>query len=317
MRHLRNLERLGQTDLVLYRSGTATLPQTDLADYPVEGDLQAALERWSPDAVIITNPTALHLEVAIPAARRGCHLFLEKPISDRVERLDDLRSALATGGGQVLVGFQYRYHPTLLHAKRLVEQGEVGRPIMARANYGDYLPDWHIGEDYRQSYSARAELGGGVLLTLCHPFDYLRWILGEIQALNAVVDDGQALGIEVETVALVALEFEAGVLASVNLDYHQRPPRHHLEIVCTGGTILWDQADGLLRWWHADRAEWFSASVPDGYERNDMFLDEMKHFVKVIEGGIDPACTLEDGVRALEISLAARQSAHEGARVRL
>ena len=119
-----------------------------------------------------------------------------------------------------------------------------------------------------------------------------------------MVDDGQALGIEVETVALVALEFEAGVLASVNLDYHQRPPRHHLEIVCTGGTILWDQADGLLRWWHADRAEWLSASVPDGYERNDMFLDEMKHFVKVIEGGIDPACTLEDGVRALEISLA-------------
>jgi len=317
MRHLRNLEKLGQTDLVLYRSGTATLPQSDLADYPVEDDLRAALERWSPDAVLITNPTALHLEAAIPAARRGCHLLLEKPISDRVEQVDELKSALAAGGGRVLVGFQYRYHPTLLHAKRLVERRELGQPILARANYGDYLPDWHAWEDYRQSYSARAELGGGVLLTLCHPFDYLRWILGEIRSLEAVVDSGQALGLDVDTVALVTLEFEAGVLASVNLDYHRRPPRHHLEIVCTEGTIRWDQADGLLRWWQADRAEWLSASVPDGYERNDMFLDEMKHFVDVIEGASEPACTLEDGVRALEISLAARRSAHEGARVSL
>ncbi len=135
--------------------------------------------------------------------------------------------------------------------------------------------------------------------------------------MSATVDDGHTLGLEIETMALVTLEHEAGFLASVNLDYHQRPPRHSLEIVCTRGTVRWDQADGALRWWNAKAAIWREQKPPDGYERNDMFLDEMKHFLEVIAGDTAPACTLEDGVRALEISLAARRSADERAAVRL
>ncbi len=316
-RHLRNLEILGHSDVVLYRTGMGTLPEEGSAGYPVESDLQIALDRWSPDAVLVTNPTALHLEVAIPAARHGCHLLLEKPISHGVEQIKELRTAVAAGGGKVLVGFQYRHHPALLRAKRLVEDHAVGRPLYARAHYGDYLPDWHTWEDYRRSYSAREDLGGGVLLTLCHPFDYLRWMLGEVRSVSATVDDGRSLGLKVETVALVTLEHSAGVLASVNLDYHQRPPRHTIEIVCTDGTIRWKQAGGGLRWWASDRAEWQVEDLPTGYERNDMFLEEMRHFLKVIAGEAEPVCTLEDGIRALEISLAAKTAARGEERVKL
>ena len=316
-RHLRNLVSLGQRDIVLYRSGNSTLPEEELKDYPMESDLSAALERFAPEAALVTNPTALHMEVAVPAARRGCQVFIEKPVSDGLEGVHELRKAVAESGRRTLVGFQYRYHPGLLLAKRLVEEGTLGEPLSAQAMYGDYLPDWHPWEDYRTSYAARSELGGGVLLTLCHPFDTLRWILGEVEAVTARTKAVKEFDLDVETLASVILEHTGGALASVNLGYHQRPMRHSLEIVGTAGTLRWDQTDGSLRWWTADRNEWQEQPGPSGNERNTMFMDEMQHFLQVIDGEGEPACTLDDGIKALEISLAARRSVAEGGRVKL
>ncbi len=316
-RHLRNLASLGEKDIVLYRSGNSRLPREELEGYRAESDLAEALDRWAPAAALVTNPTALHAEVAVPAARHGCQLFIEKPISDRLEGVAELRAVVAASGRQPLVGFQYRYHPGLQMAKRLVDDGTVGTPLSAQAAYGDYLPDWHAWEDYRTSYAARSDLGGGVLLTLCHPFDTLRWILGEVEAVTARTKAVKELDVEVETLATAILEHAGGALASVNLDYHQRPMRHSLEIVGTEGTLRWDQADGVLRWWTADRPGWQEQPAPPGYERNTMFMDEMRHFLQIVGGESAPACTLDDGVKALEISLAARRSAAEGGRVRL
>ena len=87
-RHFRNLIALGETDIVLLRTRKATLPEDELAGYPVETNIHAALQKHKPEAVIVANPTALHLDVAIPAAGAGCHILLEKPVSDSLERLD-------------------------------------------------------------------------------------------------------------------------------------------------------------------------------------------------------------------------------------
>ena len=108
-RHLRNLLALGERNILLFRTHRSTLPDEELAGFPVETDLAAALAH-KPDALIISNPTSLHLDIAIPAARAGCHLFLEKPISHSLERIDELQEAVQQGGGQVFVGFQFRYH---------------------------------------------------------------------------------------------------------------------------------------------------------------------------------------------------------------
>ncbi len=87
-RHFRNLIALGEKDIVLLRTRKATLPDDELAGYPVETDIHEALKKHRPDAVIVANPTALHLDVAIPAAETGCAILLEKPISDSLDRLD-------------------------------------------------------------------------------------------------------------------------------------------------------------------------------------------------------------------------------------
>jgi predicted dehydrogenase len=316
-RHLRNLRALGEQDIVLLRSGKSTLPDDELAGLPVEHDIGTALERWHPQAAIVSNPTALHLNVAIPAAGEGCHLLIEKPVSHSMQRIEELREAVASGGGKVLVGFQFRFHPGLQRAKDLLDEGVIGRPLSAHAHWGEYLPGWHPWEDYRLAYSARADLGGGVVLTLCHPFDYLRWLLGEVEAVSAETATLGDLGLEVEDTAEVILSFRNGPLASVHLDYWQRPAAHWLEFIGTRGTLRWDNADGAVRW-HNDRSPtWQTHPLPEGFERNAMFVEEMRHFLALVRGEEkESRCSLEDGLRALRLALGALASSAERCLIR-
>ena len=93
-RHLRNLRALGQEEIILYRTHQATLPDAELGNFPTFTELSLALAE-KPDGVIVANPTALHLEVAIAAAKAGAALLIEKPVSDSLAGLGDLQAALA------------------------------------------------------------------------------------------------------------------------------------------------------------------------------------------------------------------------------
>ncbi len=300
-RHFRNLRSLGQDDILLYRTGKATLPDDELAGFPVETNLEAALAH-RPEAVIVSNPTALHLDVAIPAAEAGCALLLEKPISHSIDGVDRLKAAVDRTGALVLVGFQFRYHPGLRAAKKLLESGEIGAPVSARAHWGEYLPNWHPWEDYRTGYAARPDLGGGVVLTLCHPIDYLRMLFGEVSSVHGATSN-HGLGLPVEDTAEVTLGFSSGVIGSIHLDYVQRPPAHWLEIIGTKGTLRWDNADGAVTCYRAKIGKSEIIPAPDHFERNALFLDELRNFLGMLEGREAPVCTLQDGVRALEICL--------------
>jgi predicted dehydrogenase len=310
-RHLRNLLALGERDILLFRTGRATLPDDELSSFPVEVDLRAALAH-RPDVVIVSNPTSLHLDVAIPAAQAGCHLLIEKPISNSMQRMDELAEAAKRGGGKILVGFQFRFHPGLQRVAELLKEETIGRPLSARASWGEYLPDWHPWEDYRHSYSARPELGGGVILTLCHPLDYLLWFFGQVDSLWAMAEKIGDLDLSVEDTAEIALHFQSGVLGSVHLDYNRRPASHHLEIVGTQGVIQWDNADDAARVYRVSDQRWEVFAPPAGFERNDMFLAQMRHFLAVARAENQPVCSFEDGVSALQLALRALESAQQG-----
>ena len=312
-RHLRNLLALGERDIVLYRTGRSTLPDDELAGLPVETSLDAALEH-KPDAVIVANPTALHLDVAVPAARAGCHLLIEKPLSHTLEGVAELEAAVGKGV-RILIGFQYRFHPGLQAVRRWVHEEAVGPALFARAHYGDYLPGWHPWEDYRSSYSARPELGGGAILTLCHPIDYLIWTLGGPVVRWAEARLAPQLDIQVESVAEIGLDFPNGVLASIHLDLIQQPADHHLEILCPDGTLRWNQADGCARLFRGGSHTAVEELRFRGFGRDDMFLEEMRHFLAVVRSEADPTCSLEDGIRSLAVLLSARELA-EASRVR-
>lgn len=315
-RHLNNLKALGESDFLLYRTHHSTLPDEEIRNIPVETDLVSALAQH-PDAVVVANPSALHLEVAIPAAEAGCSILMEKPISHSTERIQELRAALKRGGGQFLTGFQFRYHPGLRKVAEWLSAGEIGTPLSAHAFWGEYLPGWHPWEDYRKSYAARADLGGGVVNTLCHPLDYLRWLLGEIDSLWAYTSNGSELQLEVEDTADIGLRFTSGAQATVHLDYLMRPGRHDLEIIGDRGTIQWDNATAAARLYRDVDQQWIVAAPPEGFERNQLFLTEMAHFIRVAKHEEKPLCTLDDGVMAIKIVEAVHRSAQEGCLVKL
>ena len=306
-RHFRNLLSLGEKDILFYRTNKSVLADDELEGYLVISNLEEALNH-NPDAVIVSNPTALHLDVAIPAARAGCDILLEKPVSHNMERVDHLKKIVEQNGSKVLVGFQFRFHPGLKKIKEIISSGEIGRPLSVRAHWGEYLPDWHPWEDYRKSYSARKDLGGGVVLTLCHPFDYVRWILGEVVELWSLIGTESDLEIKVEDTAEIGLRTVNGTIVSIHLNFTQKPPKHTMEIVGTQGAIFWDYYQGVVNFCSHDpdnAAETFS--VDSDFVRNHLFLNEMEHFIEVIRGNVEPVCSLGDGIRALEIALAALQ----------
>jgi len=326
-RHLRNLVALGERDIILYRTHQATLSDDDLAGFRVETDLRAALS-LNPDAVIVANPTALHLDVAIPAAEAGCALLLEKPVSGSLERVDVLRDAVRQSESRVLMGFQFRFHPTLQKAAELIRSGALGQVLTAHAHWGEYLPNWHPWEDYRKAYAARADMGGGVVVTLTHPLDYIRWLLGDVESLWSFNGHLSPLELDVEDVAEIGLRFANGAVGSVHVNYVQRPPVHRLEVVGTAGTLRWDNADGVLTHYHmpAEFGTWNAQppapeieqhALPEGFERNVLFMDEMKHFIAVARGEAQSICSLDDGIAALQLAQGVYESQKSGWRVQV
>lgn len=299
-RHLRNLIALGERDIVLFRTGKSTLPDDELEGFPAERDLSAALDR-KPDAVIVANPTAFHLDVAIPAAEAGCHLLIEKPVAHSMDRVGELQHAVARGGGRVLIGYQYRFHPGLRRLKAWVDSDEIGQVVSAVAEYGDFLPAWHPWEDHRLSYSARAELGGGAILTLSHSVDVLIWMFGSARLVAARSRVVPEVAAETESAAILMLEFDRGPSAIARMDFLRRPKVHRVDVVGTQGSLGWDEETGAAVLRKNTPATEAIVQPPGGYERNDLFVAELEHFIRLARGEEEPLCSLDDGLHALEI----------------
>src|SRR5690606_9752000 len=247
-RHIRNLLALGYEQIALYRQ--RHLPLRTLAQtFPTYTSLREALTDFAPTVVFVTNPTAQHLDVALPAARAGCHLFIEKPVSHTLTGLETLQEALAANERFAMVGYMMRFHPLLQQVQRWLVAGELGRPLWVRTTWGEHVPDWHPWEDYRQSYAVQRAAGGGAALTLSHELDTLIWLFGPAVAQTAMLNHHSPLDMDAEQALDLLFRFANGVTANVHLDYWQRPPHRQWELVGTHGRIHFDYYAGTLTRW--------------------------------------------------------------------
>jgi predicted dehydrogenase len=270
--------------------------------------LQAALE-WHPNIALITNPTALHVETALACAEANCHLFIEKPLSHTMDGCAELEALVKQRRLVTMIGCQFRFHPLLNRLREQLHAGCIGKVIGAHAEWGEYLPNWHPWEDHRRSYSARKDLGGGVILTLIHPLDYLYWLFDGVKRVHASISSIASLQTDVEDdLAEITLEFTSGVVAQVHLDYIQRPPVHTLTVWGENGRVKWDYYAGTLRWEFVD-GHTHVEQVPAGFERNTMFIDELRHFLECVEQNKSTRVPLEDGIEVLKIAIWAKQNA--------
>jgi predicted dehydrogenase len=306
-RHVENLRRqVDDVQIVALRR----------SESPPEGGVDRVVTSWDaalenpPDIALITSPANLHVDHAIRAAEAGAHLFIEKPLSDRLDAIAELRRVLETHQRLALVGYQFRFYEPLVAAREALRQGRIGRLLSLRAQVGMYLPDWRPGTDYRESVSARQKLGGGALLELSHELDLARWFGGEVSQLTAMADQLTDLEIDVEDVAEVLLRYESGAIGSVHVDMAQRVPHRSLKLVGTEGTLTWSWSTHETRLWTVDDQQWVTV-FDAADERNTMYEREMEHFLDCVRSGSRPDVGLDDGEGALRLALAARAAAAE------
>ena len=305
-RHIANLRQLGVDEIVAVdpREDRRAEAEAQLG-VSVARTLEDALDQ-APDAALVCTPPAMHVEHALAAARAGCDLFIEKPLANAFDGLDALEREVTSGGLMCLVGCNFRFDAGLHHVKTLLDRGAVGKVVSARAQFGQYLPDWHPWEDYRNGYSASLAQGGGIVLDRIHEIDYMRWLLGDVDRVVALTGRLSGLEIDTEDTAEILLRFASGALGSIHLDYVRRTYDCSLEVVGTEGTVQWRYQDRLVRWYLADEGVWRSLQWPDR-DSNDVYVAEMAHFLRVLAREEAPALGLEEARRDLELALVAKQ----------
>jgi predicted dehydrogenase len=310
-RHIKNLQELGITNILAFdlRPERRSEVSSRFGIETVEA-LDAAWER-RPDVALITTPTSLHVPIALEAALRHCHLFIEKPLSNSWTGVDQLLAVIKQSELVTLVGCNMRFHPGLVTIKQLLDRHAVGRIVAARVEFGQYLPDWHPLEDYRRNYSARRDLGGGVILDAIHEIDYIRWLLGEVAGATCVAGKLSRLEIDTEDTAAILLAFESGALGEVHLDYIQRTYRRTCQIIGEDGTLHWDYTAGQVRWYLPDQKEPEVFNNPRGWNPDQMYVDEMKHYLRCLARGEKPQLDAFEAARVLQIALAAKDSAQQ------
>jgi predicted dehydrogenase len=312
-RHLCNLRHLGVKDILLYR----TIPEQlkEAPELPVFTDLRQALAA-QPNIVIVSNPTAYHLQIALPAAQAGCNLFIEKPLSHSWDGVEELLSTIRERHLLALVGFDLRFDPGVCKVKALLEEGRIGRVVAIQAQVGQYLPDWRPWEDYRTGMSARIDRGGGVILDLIHELDYVSWLIGSVSHVACFTDKVSSLEIETEDIAAILLRFKDGAIGTVHLDYIQRIPSRTCRIIGEAGTIFWDYYANKVCWYEANKDVWKEFEYSN-FQRNDRFLAEMQYLLACVQGLAQPKVDICQGSQVLKLALASKESALTGERCRV
>jgi len=312
-RHCRNLIALGHAVLAWDVDPGRIMEAGAVPGVTGPGSLEAGLAA-RPDGVLICTPPASHVALARRALAAGAHLFIEKPIAHVSDEVPKLIDEAERCGRLLAVGFNLRFLPSLRRVKALLDDKRVGKVLAVRAEFGSYLPDWRPGRDYRENYAVRAAQGGGILLDAIHELDYLGWLFGEVAEVLCAAGHVSDLAGDTEDLAEVTVRFESGALGQVHLDYLQRAYRRNLQVIGDTGVITWDYPTHTVTVLAPDtRPEAMSAADGDA---NDMYVEELRQFIRCIEGRESPLVDGREALRSLRLVEAARTSARDGRWVR-
>ena len=267
----------------------------------------------NPDVIDVCVPTPWHKEYVIRAAEAGKHIVTEKPMARTLDDCREMIEAAERAGVKFMVAHVLRFFPEFAAAKAQVDAGAVGKPAVVRTSRGGGFPiawnDWF----------GKFEWSGGLVLDLIiHDFDWLRWTFGEVERVYAkgLVERNM----EHKDYALVTLRFKSGVIAHVEGTWAS-PSGFTVtfEVAGDGGMIEFSNKTAVPLVVARAKTEEKEAGVPipeSPTAHNPYFL-ELQHFIDCVETGAKPCITPEDGMRAVEISLAALESIRTGKPVKV
>ena len=272
------------------------------------------------DAVDICTPTHLHYEMALAAAEAGKQIVCEKPLARTLEQGQAMVAACRRAGVRLLVAHVVRFFPEYALARSLVADGRIGRPAVLRLARGSYRPKKPLG-----NWFLDVEKSGGLLLDLMiHDFDYARWVAGEVESVYArSIATGAAPRPDAPVdYGIAILRHTSGALTHVAGAWAYPPPvfRTRLEIAGDGGLIEFDSADTapiqlLLRTGEEGGSP--DVGLPASPLSESPYTTQIKEFYAALAHDQPARVTAEDGLAALQIALAAGESARTGRAVRL
>ncbi len=280
-RHIRNLWQLGYKNLIVYRQ--RNLPFRDIGDAKVKVELiWENIVAFNPIVAFICTPTSQHLIECLSCLKLGMHVFVEKPLSNNINNLDVLAEYANDYNRYVHVGFMMRFHPHIIKIKKLIEENTYGKMISSASHWGSYLPDWHPWENYKLSYAANKELGGGVALTLCHDIDLAIWLAdSEIVDAKTSIKYDKALDINAESIADVSLQFINGVNSSVHLNYLDNPPIRTYNYAFENVIVDFDYFNNEVKITSLTGEE-IKKDIIENFDRNMLFVAEVESFFNII-----------------------------------
>lgn len=242
------------------------------------------------DCIFITNPTSMHYESLLKAGNKARYFFIEKPVFDQLDA--DLSAIPFPEGAKCYVAAPLRYTGVLQKASEILKEERI---YAVRSISSSYLPDWRPGTDYRTTYSAHKELGGGVSIDLIHEWDYLSMLFGfpkEVLYMNGQVSH---LEIDSEDIAVYMARYH-NMFLELHLDYFGRKTIRKMEVFTEKGLYCFDIAGSRII--YPDMTtEVFKE------EANEKYLREMEYFFYLMN---DPEAissnSIEHAIRVLKLA---------------
>jgi predicted dehydrogenase len=308
-RHIENFLQFKDIQLTVYtkRNDLQLLKKEGIK---VSSSLTECLKEKQ-DIGVVTNETSLHIPIAIKLAKEGLDLFLEKPLSNSLKGVEKLHAIVKKKKLITQMGCNLRFHPCIKKIKSLIEQKKIGKIISVQVQNCSYLPDFHPSEDYRKSYAARKDLGGGVILTQIHEIDYMYWFFQEVQNVVSMSGKFSELDVTAEDYMSSLLQFKNKIIGELHMDYFQRPSFRSCKIRGTKGEIYWNSDNNCVNIFNMNKQKWetkFDTGFSHNLDTYSSYVEELKHFLKCVKHRKETINDLEQGIETLKIALAIKKA---------
>jgi len=294
---------------------------------PLFASFDDMLARHRPDGIIIATPNALHVSHGLAAVAAGIPVLVEKPLADDPASGQSLVEAAEQSGVPLLVGHHRRHNPMIQAAKAMVASGRLGEIVAVHGSFWLSKPDDYYDVAWRREPGA-----GPVLVNLIHDVDLLRYLCGEVVAVQAMVSNRQR-GFAVEDTATVLLRFANGALGTVTVsDTIPAPwswemttgenpayPQSDQSCYVIGGSLGSLSIPRLEFWSHQGERHWWKPMVSERTTliAQDPLRLQISHFAKVIRDEEAALVTGREGLKTLQVIEAIKQAARLGETVHL
>ncbi len=315
-RHTRNLHTLGVQELGVFDPSEEQCKEiTDEVGCTGYSNYESALEQMKPDIVFICSPTIFHVDQAMAAANAGANLFIEKPLNHTIEGVDALQKIVEEKNLTCMVGCNMRFHFGPSTVKKILDEKTIGDVSDAEVHVlFDFTGRADLKgnvERIRATYNADPAQGGAIRECV-HEIDLSLWYFGAGNLNHATKINADRIGIpEVEGESSLFIDHESGTKSHVHLSFMHPEYKRGCSITGSEGSIEWDFTEGIVKVQDPEGKEMATYSPPEGYEVNQMYLDEISYFFDCMENGSKPMGNLDDATLALEMALHAVNTAQE------